>query len=109
MDERVRAWLEVAIEEGTVPTIPTVTVAEAWQGGRSARIARLLGASTIEVLDTALAKDASLLRLKVPGSGVVDAIVVASAARRRDIVLTTDPKDLSLLAEYAPGVRIEAV
>jgi hypothetical protein len=85
-------------------------LAETWRsGGKSARIARLLKVSTVEVLDNALAKEAALLRQKVPGSGAVDAIVVASAARRQDIVLTTDPGDLSLLAQYASGVRVEHV
>jgi predicted nucleic acid-binding protein len=109
-DERVRAWLTEAFERGNIPTVPSVVVAETWRGGpKAARIARLLKDCEVESLDDALARQAGLLRGAVDGSATIDAIVVASASRRGDIVLTTDSDDLGLLAAHAPGVRIEQV
>lgn len=109
-DERVRAWLTEAFERGNIPTVPSVVVAETWRGGpRAVRIARLLKDCEVETLDDALAREAGVLRGAVAGSTTIDAIVVASARRRGDIVLTTDPGDLNLLAAHAPGVRIESV
>jgi hypothetical protein len=45
----------------------------------------------------------------VRGSTVVDAIVMASASRRSDVVLTADVEDLSRLGGYFRGVRVLAV
>ena len=43
------------------------------------------------------------------GATAIDAIVVASAARRGDVVLTSDPDDLAALVDHFPTVRILAV
>ena len=60
----------------------------------------------VEPLDEALAKSAGGLCGKAKVADVVDAAVVASAARRGDAVLTSDPRDLRRLASHAPGVAI---
>ena len=108
-DERVRAWLKEAWDRGDVPTIPSVALVETWRGARSARIAMLLKACAVEALDESLAREAGILRGAVSTSTAIDAIVVASAARRRDTVLTTDDGDLSALADYVGGVVVVAV
>lgn len=108
-DERIRGWLVVAWERGEIPTIPSVTLAETWRGARSARIAILLKSCEVETLDESLAREAGILRGRVDGATAIDAVVVASAARRRDIILTTDPNDLGALADYVSHVVIEAV
>jgi predicted nucleic acid-binding protein len=109
-DQRVRAWLEEAFGRSEVPIVPSVALVESWRGGaRSARIAWLIRACSIEPLDESLAREAGLLRGQVEGSTAVDAVIVASAARRADIILTTDPGDLSALGEYSAPVTIEAV
>jgi hypothetical protein len=106
----VRAWLAVALEHDEVPTIRSVALAETWRGGpRSARIAKLLEVCFLDVLDESLAKEAGVLQGADAGSTTIDAVVVASAARRSDTVLTTDPSDIALLAAHAPGVSLEAV
>ena len=46
---------------------------------------------------------------KLKGAGVVDAIVMASAAQRGDAVLTSDSADLIRLRGYFPAVRVVAV
>jgi predicted nucleic acid-binding protein len=108
-DPRVRAWLEVAFERGDVPTVPAATIAETYRGAQSARIAQLIKKCNVESLDESLAREAGILRASVPGSTAIDAIVVASAATRGDVVLTTDPGDLAALCEKVAGVTVEAV
>jgi predicted nucleic acid-binding protein len=109
-DQRVRAWLDEAFRRSEVPTVPSVALVETWRGGaRSARVAKLLKACSVEPLDESLAREAGILRGQVSGSTAIDAVVVASAARRADIIPTTDPGDLSLLGEKSAPVQIEAV
>ena len=106
-DRRVIAHLKEAARRGTELTVPTVVVAEAWRGGsRSARVARLLGASTIEPLSERLARAAGEAIATTKGAGVIDAIVMASAAQRLDRVLTSDLDDLEKLGAAFPGVRV---
>ena len=50
-----------------------------------------------------LAKAAGILCGRAGTSDPVDALVVASAARRGDDIITTDPEDLRALAAVAPG------
>ena len=108
-DHRVRAWLEEAFERAAVPTVPSVVVAQTWRGGRTARIARLLKVCQVEVLDDALAREAGALLARSGTSDVADAIVVVSAARRRDVVLTSDPGDIGALAAMCEGVGVRAL
>jgi hypothetical protein len=101
------AYLKEALLRGVEMTIPTVVVSEAWRGGpRAARLAALLTASVVEPLHEPLARTAGEALGTVKRSTVVDAIVMASAARRGDRVLTTDYDDLSRLAAYFPAVRV---
>ena len=65
-----------------------------------------MNACSIDPLDEALAKAAGELCAKARVSDVIDAAVVASAARRGDLVLTSDPRDLRRLASLTPGVEI---
>ena len=65
-----------------------------------------MNACFVEPLDEALAKSAGELCGKAKVADVVDAAVVASAARRGDTVLTSDPRDLRRLATHASGVAI---
>lgn len=60
-------------------------------------------------MDEKLARIAGEAIAKVRGATTIDAIVVASAARRGDVVLTTDVDDLTRLAAYFGRVRILAV
>jgi hypothetical protein len=56
-----------------------------------------------------LAKTAGEALAAVPGATVVDAIVMASAATRGDIVYTSDFEDLDRLGAHFPEVRVLAV
>jgi hypothetical protein len=65
-----------------------------------------VNACFVDPLDEALAKSAGELCGKTKVADVVDAAVVASAARRGDAILTSDPRDLRRLASLTPGVEI---
>jgi hypothetical protein len=70
-------------------------------GPRQTRLAQVVNACFVEPLDEALAKSAGELCGKAKVADVLDAAVVASAARRGDAVLTSDPRDLRRLASLA--------
>jgi predicted nucleic acid-binding protein len=86
-------------------TIPTVVVVEWWRGQRGP-LARILEGALLEPLDERLARIAGEALAKTRRSNAVDAIVVASAAQRGDIVYTSDVADLQALAAHFPAVRI---
>jgi predicted nucleic acid-binding protein len=109
-DRRVMAYLKEALRRGVDMTIPAVVVAEVWRGGpRSARVATLLSACLVEPLDEPLARAAGEAMAAVKRSTVLDAIVVASAAVRGDLILTTDHDDLARLCTRFPAVRLASV
>ena len=60
----------------------------------------------VEPLSHALARIAGEAMANVPGASVADAVVMASAAQRGDVVYTADLDDLTGLATYFPGVRV---
>lgn len=87
-------------------TVPAAVVVEWWRGQQGiAR--RLLAPFDVEPLTGELAHVAGEALAKVgAGPSVVDAIVMASAAQRGDIVYTSDVDDLERLREQFPGVRL---
>ena len=89
-----------------VPVIPAPALAQAWRGSRQARLAQVLKACWVEPLDEPLAKQAGELCGRAKTTDVVDAAVVASAARRGDAVATSDPKDLRRLAAIVGSVEL---
>jgi predicted nucleic acid-binding protein len=86
-------------------TIPAAVVAEWWRGTHEA----VLESATLEALSPSLAKQAGLLLAHTGKANVVDAIVIASAAQRGDLVITSDPSDLRELAQRVVGVKVEIV
>ena len=86
-------------------TVPAVVVAEWWRGQRGP-IARLLDGVIIEPLHERLARIAGEALAATRGSNAIDALVVASAAQRGDVVYTSDIDDLTRLASHFPEVRI---
>lgn len=106
--ERVREILAVAYARGFVPTIPAVALAEVWRGdAKDARVARLLKACSIEVLDERLARAAGRLRRANPGAGTIDACIAVGVSKRGDAIATSDPDDLREL--LGPGCTILTV
>ena len=100
-DRAVFAHLDIARRQERV--IPAVVIAQAWRGPRSALVAMVVNACRVEPVDEFLAKAAGELLGRAGTSDAVDAIVVASAARRGDVILTSDVDDLRRLAAFAAG------
>ena len=100
---RMRKVLDVAARDGLEITVPAVVVAEWWRGPRDAReeILRML---TIEPMDGGLARAAGEAIAAVRSATTIDAIVMASAARRGDVVYTSDLEDLERLRAHFRSV-----
>jgi hypothetical protein len=97
-DEYVRALLASALEVGSPLAVPAGVIAQTWRGGpRMARIARLLGDETVEIvdLDAPVAKAVGLLSARCGHPDVVDVSVALCAAERGHAIVTTDPGDLT--------------
>ena len=96
--ERIRKILAVSYGRGFVPTIPAVAVAEVWRGdAKDARVARLLKASSIEILDERIARAAGSLRRTTRGAYAIDACIAVGVRRRGDAIATSDPDDMRAL------------
>lgn len=106
--KRITEILAAARTLRTRITVPTVVVAEWWRGQKG-RIARILDAVVVEPLDERVARIAGEALARTQGSNAIDAIVMASAAQRGDIVYTSDVGDLSVLSTHFPAVRVLAV
>lgn len=104
---RPRMWkvLKRAMELGVVAIVPADVVAEWWRGRTDIR-ERILESVVVEPLTEPLARLAGEAIASVRGATTVDAIVVASAARRGDAVYTSDMSDLERLRAFFPSVRI---
>ncbi|MGH8907563.1 MAG: PIN domain-containing protein [Egibacteraceae bacterium] len=105
-DRRVWTALKVAVADKVVPVIPSPVLVEAWRGARQARLGQVLRHCRIEALDDAGARRAGELCGTAGTDDPVDAVVVASAVRRGDVVLTSDAGDLTHLASFCPGVVV---
>lgn len=93
------------------PSVPAVVLAQVWRGGMGqASLARMLAGCDVEPLDELDARRAGALLSVAGTSDIVDAMVAERAARRDDVVVTSDPDDLRHLAESArSSIRIVAV
>ena len=90
-DREFWAFFKEASEREVVPVIPAPVLAQ------------VVKACFVEPLEEGLAKQAGELLGRAKTSDVVDAAVVAGAAGRGDVVLTSDPRDLRRLAAVAVG------
>lgn len=102
---RVLGLLQVARRDGLRVTVPVVAVAEWWRGRTDVRDA-LLQAVDVEPMTVSLAKAAGDALAEVRRATLADAVVMASAARRGDVVLTSDFDDLERLRQVFPAVRV---
>jgi predicted nucleic acid-binding protein len=102
---RARKILERAMELKVRITVPAAVIAEWWRGRTDDR-ERILAAVRVEPLSESVAKLAGEALVAVRGATAIDAIVVASAAGRGDVVYTSDVDDLSRLSGHFRAVRI---
>jgi hypothetical protein len=111
-DEYVRALLSGALAVGSPLAVPAGVIAQTWRGGpRMARIARLLGDETVDVvdLDGPTAKAIGLLSARSGHPDVVDVSVALCAAERRHAIVTTDPDDLTKVNPNLELITIPAL
>jgi hypothetical protein len=105
---RAETFLVRAREHRIVPVVPADVVVEWWRG-RTDRREMLLSLVRVEPLSEKLAQAAGEALAAVRGATPVDAVVMASAASRGDVVLTSDAADLERLRSFFPTVRVLAV
>lgn len=89
-------------------TVPVPVVVEWWRGRTDVR-ERILRGVRIEPFHLALAQAAGEALATVTSASAVDAVVMASAASRGDIVYTSDMPELEKLRRNFRGVRVLAV
>lgn len=105
-DLRAMALVTVARKQKRAITVPAPVVVEWWRGQRGP-VARMLEAFDVEPLGGELAHVAGAALAHVgKGPSGTDAVVMASAARRGDIVLTGDFEGLTMLQNVFSAVRI---
>ncbi|HEU5422321.1 MAG TPA: PIN domain-containing protein [Nitrolancea sp.] len=96
---------KAALAENREIVIPAIVVGQAWRdGSKQAQLARFLRTCQIEPTDLQTAKAAGVLCGKAGTSDVVDATVMVTALAHYAIIVTSDHKDMSKLAE-ACGAR----
>lgn len=105
---RARKIVELASERKIRITVPSPVVTEWWRGRSDVREAILL-AVRVEPLSELVAKLAGEALAVVRGATAIDAIVMASAALRGDVVYTSDVDDLQRLAAHFRAVRVLAI
>jgi hypothetical protein len=83
---------------------------QVWRGGPQAQLSRLLLGCRVEPLTEAGARAAGVALAKSGSSDLVDAVVVVTALTRDDLVVTSDPDDLTLIALAVGGtLRLHVV
>jgi hypothetical protein len=97
-----------AMEQELDVVVPAPVLTEWWRGRTDIR-ERILEFVVVEPLDGPLARLAGEAMAVVRGATAVDAIVMASAARRGDVVYTSDVDDLMRLQRFFPGIRVFGV
>lgn len=111
--ERVRRFVQRAVAEQALVLVPAVVVAETTRGGaRDAPVNRVLKAiDEIDAIGEITAREAGRLLAARRNSNVtIDALVVATAARREPtIILTGDLADITALAAGYRHVRVEGI
>lgn len=105
--QRMRKVIDVATRDAVPITVPVVVLAEWWRGRSDLRdlIRRMV---TIEPMQETLALVAGEALAAVRGATLADAVVMASAAQRGDIVYTSDVGDFLRLQAFFPAVRVLA-
>lgn len=100
------AVLKAVHEDDLSVTVPTAVLVE-WFRGNPRRFNAILDAVKIEDLTETVARSAGEALVGLPGSiTIVDAVVMASAAQRADVVYTSDPHDLEALRKVFPNVKV---
>ena len=103
--QRGTRLLDLARRRLAVLSVPVPVIAEWWRGRTDVR-ERILDVVNVEPLSLVVAKSAGEAQASVARSTAVDAIVMAFAASRGDVVFTEDTRDLERLRAFFPNVRV---
>ena len=106
--QRMLQVLERALLVDQCITVPATVIGEWWRGRSDLRDA-ILESVDVEPLTEGLAKVAGEALASIRGATLVDAIVMASAASRGDIVYSSDVDDLANFRRHFPSVRVLGV
>lgn len=106
--QRIWEIYRTAMHDGIAVTVPVAVVLEWWRGRTDVR-ERILGGVRVEALHVDLARTAGEALAAVKSASPVDAVVMASAALRGDVVYTSDVGDLERLRRHFPSVRVLSV
>jgi predicted nucleic acid-binding protein len=99
--------LQLAKMRLAVLSVPVPVVAEWWRGRTDAR-EKILDVVNVAPISLAVAKAAGEALARVGKSTAVDAMVMAFAASRGDVVFTDDIDDLQRLRAFFPSVSVLA-
>jgi hypothetical protein len=97
-DRRLWALHRRALERGVSPTVPAGVLGRAWRRGPQAELSRLLTGCTIEDLTEVRSRAAGAACGRAATDDLIDATVVVGAVARGDLVVTSDPGDLAVIA-----------
>jgi predicted nucleic acid-binding protein len=106
--QRMVGIFRVAREDRIPITVPSLCVAEWWRGRTDLR-EKILASLVIVDTDETLVRATGEALARVPGATCIDALVMATAARRGGVVFTSDVEDLMKLQGRFPGVRVLSV
>ena len=87
------------------PIVPVVVLAQAWRGGPQHQISRVLKGCDILPDDQRTGRAAGVACAASGTTDVVDAIVIATAVQHQAPIVTSDPRDLTQIADSI-GVKI---
>jgi predicted nucleic acid-binding protein len=95
---------------GERPVVPAAVLAQAWRGGPQAALSRLLRGCVVEDLDEPRARGAGVICARSGTRDIVDALVVAGALARADLIVTSDAGDLERISgALGSSIRIHRI
>jgi len=106
--QRIVEVRQAALRAGLRITVPAAVIVEWWRS-RSDLRDDIVASVCVEPLSVAIAKAAGEAIAFVRGASAIDAIVMASAALRGDVVYTSDVEDLERLRSHFRAVRVLGV
>jgi predicted nucleic acid-binding protein len=108
--QRIARFFQLASVGRAHLVVPLPVIAEWWRGRSDAREEILAATEIVASVAAAKAAGIALARLKhVDAKRTIDAIVVATAALLRGIVVTGDREDFEFFITHFPGVVVLAV
>ena len=103
--QRIVEVRQAALRAGLRITVPAAVITEWWRGRTDLR-EDIVASVRVEPLTDAIARLAGEAIARVRGATPIDAIVMAGAAVRGDLVYTSDVGDLEKLRVHFPSVRV---